>query len=477
MQTRLELYKLVTPLAGLGIWERNLLTGEVYWNSIVRELLGVGPDHPPELEAALQFYKDPDTIRALIDEVISTGQPRETEVELITAAGKVKWVRLRINSISANGVTELLYGTMEDLSKEIALRQQLIEGQQRFCQAFDHAPIGMALVSLEGKWNRVNNSLCNLLGYAEEELMGRTFQEFTYPDDLESDLEQMQQLIQGKIFSYSMEKRYRHKDGRIIWVQLNVSLVRDDNNIPLYFVSQIKDITEHKKNIDVIKAQNEKLMNFAHIVSHNLRSHAGNINMLAGFIRAEFDEEERTTLTQMLVANSEELLNTLAELNKIVTITRKGMAHQEPVNLLQEVSRAVSILSASIKELRARVDIEIDEDIIIDFNPAYLESIFVNLISNSLKYRHPERTPIILIKATRDIERTCITITDNGSGLDMSLHGHKLFGMYKVFHGNRDARGMGLFLVKNQVESMGGTIHAASMPGEGMCMTIKLNKA
>ena len=119
--------------------------------------------------------------------------------------------------------------------------------EERFSNAFVHAPIGMALVSLEGRWTKVNQSVCHLLGYSAEELATKTFQDLTHPDDLEKDLEHVQDLLAGKMSSYHMEKRYFHKSGRSVWANLSVSLTTDKQGTPLYFISQIQDITATKE--------------------------------------------------------------------------------------------------------------------------------------------------------------------------------------------------------------------------------------
>ena len=116
-----------------------------------------------------------------------------------------------------------------------------------FQSAFEFAAIGMALVSLEGKWLQVNRSLCKITGYSEDELLARTFQDITHPDDLESDLENVRKMLAGEIDTYQMEKRYFHKNGEIVWILLSVSLVRTKSGEPLFFIGQIQDITRHKK--------------------------------------------------------------------------------------------------------------------------------------------------------------------------------------------------------------------------------------
>jgi len=115
-----------------------------------------------------------------------------------------------------------------------------------FQSAFEFAAIGMALVSPEGKWLRVNRSICKITGYSQAELLERTFQDITHPDDLELDLENVRKMLAGEINTYQMEKRYFRKDGTIVWVLLSVSLMRTKLGEPLFFISQIQDISRQK---------------------------------------------------------------------------------------------------------------------------------------------------------------------------------------------------------------------------------------
>ena len=127
-----------------------------------------------------------------------------------------------------------------------ALEAELRETRERFNAVFSHAPIGMALVATSGEFLMVNEALCELVGYSEQKLLEVSFQGITHPHDLEADLAYVEQTLAGERSSYQMEKRYLHADGRIVWVLLSVSLVRDADGEPLYFVSQIMDIDEQK---------------------------------------------------------------------------------------------------------------------------------------------------------------------------------------------------------------------------------------
>jgi PAS domain S-box-containing protein len=473
MQTKLELYQKVTPLAHLGIWERNLCTGEIYWNEVVRDIFEVDQHFIPTLELLTGFYLDQASIIDLIQKAIESGDPESGEFQILSAKDKHKWVKVRIRAGFESGECQILYGTIEDITDQIKLVTRLAEREEQFHHAFEYAPIGMALVSPGGEWIRVNKMLCRILGYEKQEFLKQTFQDITHPDDLDIDLKQMYQLLGNKINAYNMDKRYYHKDGSIIWVSLNVTLVRDQQGDPSYFVSQIIDITERIKALEVISAQNNRLLNFAHIVSHNLRSHTANIQMLSDMVVGETDPNEKDELVNMLAISASNLQETLTHLNEVVDVHTGGRQKISCLNLNKEINKTVDTLSASLKQAGASLSINVDPKIEIQFDQAYLESVLLNLLTNGIKYRNPDKPLEINIQACEVCNKVVLKIQDNGLGIDLTLHGNNLFGMYKTFHGNKDARGIGLFLVKNHVESMGGSISVESCPKEGTTFKIE----
>jgi PAS domain S-box-containing protein len=133
-------------------------------------------------------------------------------------------------------------------SKSCASAAPSISGDVLFQNAFEHAAIGMALVAPDGKWLRVNRSICEITGYSETELLERSFQDITHPDDLDLDLANVEKMLAGQIDGYQMEKRYLHKNGATVWVLLSVSLVREETGQPRFFISQIQDITSRKES-------------------------------------------------------------------------------------------------------------------------------------------------------------------------------------------------------------------------------------
>jgi PAS domain S-box-containing protein len=147
-----------------------------------------------------------------------------------------------------------------DLENEVQTRTaELLESQEQFTSAFEYAPIGKALVSPEGRWIRVNRATCEFLGYSETELQSKGFQDITHPDDLSTDIDFVGQMLAGTIQNYQMEKRYVHREGHLLWALLSVSLVRDQRGTPLYFISQIVDITKNKRAAEDLRHSQKQL--------------------------------------------------------------------------------------------------------------------------------------------------------------------------------------------------------------------------
>jgi PAS domain S-box-containing protein/diguanylate cyclase (GGDEF)-like protein len=171
--------------------------------------------------------------------VVLTGRPERFEIEF-----KPLGLRLSISVYSAE--KNRFVATFDNITARKQAEEVLRESESRFKGAFEASGIGMALVALDGRWLKVNQSFCGMIGYSEQELLAKTFQDITHPDDVGNDLEYVQRLVDDQIPYYRLEKRYCHRDGYIVWGALSVSLVRDAQGRPLYFVGQIEDITERK---------------------------------------------------------------------------------------------------------------------------------------------------------------------------------------------------------------------------------------
>nr|MDP9486792.1 PAS domain S-box protein [Actinomycetota bacterium] len=184
--------------------------------------------------------------------------PEETIPDLTTNAHPGRWVRAFIYPVEdeAGGIREVIL-MHEDITERKRAEEALSQSEENLRATFEQAAVGMAQVDLDGRWFRVNQKLCEIVGFTKEELRGLTFQEITHPDDLESDLEQLRRLLAGEIETYSMHKRYFRKEGSIVWINLTVSLVREPSGDPRYFIGVIEDITERKRTEEALNQSEE----------------------------------------------------------------------------------------------------------------------------------------------------------------------------------------------------------------------------
>ena len=194
--------------------------------------------HPDDLPHVLE-----ETEKALSEGGVATNS---TEYRFRHKDGSWRWVESAGTYLLDDPHVKGVVVQTRDITERKRTEEALREAEERFRRSFEDAAIGMALVAPNGRFLRTNRSLCDMLGYREVELLGKTFQDITHPDDLDADLDQRRRMLVGEMRTYQMEKRYFHKEGHVVWVLLSVSLVHDEEGEPLYFVSQIQDISERK---------------------------------------------------------------------------------------------------------------------------------------------------------------------------------------------------------------------------------------
>jgi PAS domain S-box-containing protein len=614
-----NIYKIILEETLAGYWDCYLRENKVIYSSVFKDMFGYADqDLPNNMQtwAALIIPQE----RQRMDECLqqhydSHGEkPFNIDVRCRHKSGSIVWINITGRVIEwDNGEPIRMVGCHVDISAKKLTEQTLEISEETFRNAFEYSPIGMVLVSVDGKFLKVNKSICHMLSYTDAELITKTFQEITHPEDLEADLALLQKTLNKEVSGYQMEKRYFKKDGSIIWILLNVGIVRDKAEDPMYFVSQIKDITQRKQaetilkeserrwifasegsgggiwdldlvnntvfhskqclsmigleehefsnipgqwtsrvhpddrdkyvadvhayingqsdfysnqhrvlckdgtykwildrgkviefgannkpariigthtditeqkqqeeqlreTLDVISAQNNRLLNFAYIVSHNLRTHSSNFKMIMDVLADPLTSEaEKQELSNHLIKVSEQLNDTISNLNEVVSIQTNLNIQTAELNLLDYFKRAVALLANDIEDCDMEIENLIPPSCSIVHSPAYLESIIFNLISNAIKYRAATARPKITVCYFKDTSgRQGFIIEDNGIGIDLKKNGEDLFGMYKTFNGNRDAKGMGLFITKNQVEALGGKIEVESRLGEGSTFKVYL---
>ncbi|MES2571337.1 MAG: PAS domain S-box protein [Verrucomicrobiota bacterium] len=188
-------------------------------------------------------------------EVMATRTAKSQYMEMQDRGdGSIAWLRTsKVPFYDNEGRVFAVLGTYEDVTELQHAEVALQESEERFRLGFEFAGIGMALVSLQGHWLKVNEKICEILGYSSEDLLVTTFQELSHPEDLDADLHEVGRLIAGELRSYQIEKRYFHKKGHVVFAFLTASIVRNAAGEALYFISQVEDITERKRNEAVQK--------------------------------------------------------------------------------------------------------------------------------------------------------------------------------------------------------------------------------
>ncbi|MGV9003580.1 sensor histidine kinase [Flavobacterium sp.] len=356
--------------------------------------------------------------------------------------------------------------------------RRILEREKEFRTIFNLAPIGIAKIdTATGNFITVNAEFCKILGYTKTELLLSNFQAITHPDDLLFSVENKELLRKGTINNYNFEKRYINKLGNIVWINLYISILSKKEGLVKNHIAIIQNITNKKKaqedldaSFELVSDQNKRLLNFSYIVSHNLRSHTSNIELISELLESSKSKEEQDEMIQLLKRVSKSLDETMRNLNEVVNIRSNINLKIESLNLYHHIENSIELFEKEIKNTGAILNNNVADEIYIDYNIAYLESILYNFISNAIRYRHPDRKPVITL--CFDGQKKILSISDNGIGIDMIRNKEDLFGMYKTFNNNPDAKGIGLFLSKNQIDALGGSIETESEVGKGTTFKI-----
>lgn len=479
-----DLLERINDTAEIGVWEVDLTNNTVYWNPTIKKMVGVAEDFTPSLEDAIDFFAPGDNKEKLITAIngaINEGISYDVELQVITKGNRLKWCRTVGISEFENGKCTRLYGLFQDIDEKTRATLSLALREEELRKTFKNAAIGMALLDLESNCLRVNASLCNLLGYTREELLGTDISTYAHPRDKEICSPLILELLEGKREKFEIEKRYITKKGDVIWVYIGMSLILDQNNAPLQYIIQYTDITIQKqaeervdKLLKVTNERNVRLVNFAHIVSHNLRSHSSNLSMLLDLIQIQIPNATENDFFPLLKNSVDNLQETIGHLNEVAVMSTKTIENLESLNLLDYIKKALNGVNALALESNCKTILEVDKNIKVMALPAYLDSLLHNFITNAIKYKSPSRNPEIKFTAQIKNDFVALNIQDNGLGIDLNLHRDKVFGMYKTFHEHDEARGIGLFITKNQIEAMGGKVDVISAVDAGSTFTTEL---
>jgi PAS domain S-box-containing protein len=382
-----------------------------------------------------------------------------------------------------DGRVTLLVPEGHDVTEARRTAALLRESEETFRSAFEHSGIGMALAGLDGRWLRVNRALCRILGYEEGELLEHNFQEFTHAEDLSAARELLAETLAGERSWFELEKRYRHRDGRVVWARLNVSLVRGPADEPRFLVAQVQDVTERKaadaaleqhraelarSNAELARS-NDELARFAYVASHDLqaplRAVASYTQLLAQRYGGQLDARAHRYIRHAVdgARRMQALIDDLLALARVGTHARPPA----PTAMDAVLARVVASLAPTIAETGAVVTAAPLPVVLGDARQ--LEQLLANLLGNAIKFRRPEARAEVHVSAERAADgRWEFAVRDDGIGIDPA-NAEQIFAIFCRLYTEDEypGTGMGLAICRKVVERHGGAIRVESAPGRG----------
>lgn len=436
---------------------------------------------------AVNFYYFQEDRENLVQELQQKGKVIDFEVRLRTAGGKLVYTSVTSHIIKdASGKFIGVEGIMRDISERKIAEMKLVKSDETLTKLSEQVPgtIYQFQQFPDGSscFPFASSGIIENYEVSPEEVKHDASKAInrTHREDLDRLIDSINHSYHT-LTDWELEYRVDLPKKGIRWLQGSARPQKQEDDSVIWH-GYITDVTERKEKerglhmtMDIVSDQNKRLINFAHIVSHNLRNHASNISMILSILDEEEDEEVKTEFFNHLNTASSRLNETIEDLNKIVDQQTVDKNIQE-INFNDYLSKIKEILTTEIISKKVKIKESVPKGFKINYNPAYLESILLNLISNAIKYRHPERDPVIKIEVTTNCEQPVLTVSDNGVGIDLEKYGSKLFGMYNTFHDNEDSKGIGLYITKNQVESMGGSVEVESTLGVGTSFKVYLSK-
>lgn len=437
----------------------------------------------------LVHIDDKEKFHQSIKECISSPGNWNLEFRLNLPKAGIKWCKIKGYSERIDNDIVIFYGINSDITNE-----KLIEEEHKIAELrsqFANLASGIGVWD----WNMVTNEVF----YSAQSLKileidnnnhdlisnPEKWDELVHPDDREAYFGNIQKHFDGKIPFYETYHRVLC-NGKYKWILDRGKVIqRDKNGKPLRIIGTHTDVTSQKEKeqklqetFDVVNNQKSKLLNFAHIVSHNLKNHTGNLSTLLTFHKNGYLSTEEVINSLQTV--SDELSETIENLVELVNVQVATNEEKQTLNISEYLSKVLTILYDEIQRNQIQIINRIPTTVLVSFNPAYLESIILNLTTNAIKYSDENKTQkyieFYLEQAEEFVEYNVLCVKDNGLGIDLKKYKNIIFGLYKTFHKHKDSTGIGLYITKNQIEAMGGKIEVESEVGISTTFKIYFKK-
>ena len=482
-----ERYDIVSKATSDTIWDWKLLEDSMTWNKGIETVFGYKQE---EVGKSSKWWFDnihpEDTIKMSIKLYSFIEQKTEKwqdQYRFKCSDGTYKYVLDRGFILKdESGKSVRMIGAIQDITKQKEEEQRLKLLETVITHTKDSVIITEADLN-EGKIPNivyVNPAFSSISGYNSEEIIGKSPELFIGPDSDLNEQEKLVNAIKNKEECQVETLSYK-KNKDTYWVNFNMLPVYDSEGELSHWVSIQRDITEEKKQevekeqlIKELTQNNKDLQQFSYITSHNLRAPLSNLTGLLNLIEdIPIENQELKEIIDGFNKSTHLLNDTINDLVRVIIIKDNPSIEKESLLLKDIFEDVFSQLEFLIGLHKPIIKFAFKEVAFLNTNKSYIESILLNLLTNSIKYKSETRKLKINIEAHQhDDDSVILIFKDNGIGIDIEKNKDKLFGLYQRFHDYPDSKGLGLYLVKSQVETMGGTISIESKVNVGTTFTL-----
>lgn len=431
-------------------------------------------------------------LRALHGEVLKADKDA-----FITPEGKQEWTKWECRPwFGPDGTVGGIIVYTEVITREMEMQEQLRVSEESFRGSFENAATGMAIANQTSRIFRVNEALCSILGYTKEEITGKTYVDLIHPGERKKHLRNMVQIRTGKMNHFHSEDRYVHKKGFILWGILSVSVVRDKDGDPLYYIGQITDITgkkraeleleklnsELEKKVEErtrqLKLANKELESFSYSVSHDLRAPLRAIDGFSHAVLEDYsDKLDETGIGYLnrVRGASQKLSHLIDEFLDLARVSRASL-HTTQINMTEIVNTVLGVLKSGDPE--RVIHFHVQEFVMAHADLQQMKIVMQNLLENAWKYSSGKENARIEFGMMHEGHRKIYYVRDNGAGFNMDYY-EKLFIPFQRLHNQNEfsGSGIGLATVKRIIDRHHGTIWAESEEGRGAVFYFTLGKS
>ena len=467
--------KTAQNIARLGYLEYDNASAAFFCSELFYEILGLTEDvvswNQFEVFKELIHKDDKGLVENEIQNCILQGKDFNFEFRINTNGTTRVILAIGGAEKDANEKTTKLRVTVQDItdSKMAILALQTLES--KFKSLFENSIDGVIVSKSDGEIVSANPSVCRMLGYTSSEIID--MKSFHLVDSYSASAIEMQRN-QDETGSYVGELLFRHKSGTFVPAEVTTVTMKDGNG-DSYVSTIVRDITEKKKIEGEQKAlteellkNNQDLQQFSFITSHNLRAPVANLlSLLSLYNKQNPLDDFNQLLIEKFGEATEQLNHTLNDLVNILVIKSNNNIESETISFTEVFVGVKKNIDNLLHQQKGKIQGDFSKVDQIQYNRLHLESIFLNMISNAIRYSSPDRNPEIKISSYHESNWVVVEFADNGLGMDLNRYGDRLFGLYQRFHGHKEGKGLGLYMTRSQVMAMGGKIEVESEPGKG----------